>query len=71
MIIINKTAIPEDHRPKRTTYALCPVSDRGIALISADPDGFIRVEWVQNLAQMARTVATAVAWIDGYLDYWT
>lgn len=70
-IIINKEAIPEEHRPKRTTFALCPVSNRGLALISAGTDGLIRVEWVQSLAEMARTNTTAVEWIDGYLDYWT
>lgn len=70
-LIINKMAIPEEYRPHRTTYVLCPVSGCGIALASANPDGYIRVEWVQYLAEMARTIATPVEWIDGYLDYWT
>ena len=68
---INKTHIPEEHRPKRTTYALCPVNDRGLALVSANPDGYIRVEWVQKLTDTVNTSSTAVEWIDGYLDYWT
>lgn len=70
-LVINSTAIPTEYRPHRTTYVLCPVSGCGIALISANPDGYIRVEWVQYLAEMARTIATPVEWIDGYLDYWT
>ena len=70
-LIINQTAIPEDHRPKRITYALCPVNDRGLALISASPDGYIRVEWVQIITDTVLTGTATVAWIDGYLDYWT
>ena len=71
VITINKNAIPEGSRPKRTTYALCPVNDRGIALVSVDTTGYIRVVWVQNLTEYARSVAVPVEWIDGYLDYWT
>lgn len=70
-MVMNKIPIDEAHRPKFPIYTLCPVSDRGIALVSVGTDGYIRVEWVQSLAEMARTNTTAVAWIDGYLDYWT
>lgn len=69
-LTINSTAIPEEYRPHRTTYVFCPVSG-GMALVSANPDGYIRVEWVQYLTETARISTTPVEWIDGYLDYWT
>lgn len=69
--VINRTAIPEEYRPHRETYVLCPVSNQGIALVSVNTDGYVWVEWVLNLADMARSTTVAVEWIDGYLDYWT
>lgn len=70
-LVINRDPIPEDYRPHRETYVLCPASNQGIALISVDTDGYIRVEWVLNLSDTARSTAVPVEWIDGYLDYWT
>lgn len=69
--VINSTVIPAAHRPPRTVYTLCPINDRGIALVSVNADGYIRVEWVQNLTDTVLTGSTEVIWIDGYLDYWT
>lgn len=69
-MVINSVAIDEKYRPDRTVYSLCPVNDRGIALVSIKPDGYIRVEWVQILIDTVLTGSTEVTWIDGYLDYW-
>lgn len=69
-LVINATAIPESCRPKRPVLSLCPVNDRGIALVSVNPDGYIRVEWVQSIKDTVFTGSAEVTWIDGYLDYW-
>lgn len=69
--VINSTAIPAAHRPPRTVYTLCPINDRGIALVSANADGYIRVEWVQKMTDTVLTASSEVIWIDGYMDYWT
>jgi len=64
-VVINRDPIPEAYRPRRRAYALCPANDRGIVLVSADTDGFLRAQWVQQPADSA-----AIVWLDGYLDYW-
>ena len=69
-VIINGSAIPENHRPGRTVYSLCPVNDRAFGLVSIGADGYIRVEWVQSVTDTVNTGAWEVTWIDGYLDYW-
>jgi hypothetical protein len=40
-------------------------------MVSTNPDGFVRIEWVQNLADNGNTGTQEVIWIDGYLDHWT
>lgn len=70
-VVINSSAIPEEYRPHRETYVLCPVSNHGLALVSVDTYGYVWVEWVQNLTENARSTTIPVEWIDGYLDYWT
>lgn len=69
-LVINSAVIPTEHRPPRPVFSLCPVNDRSIALVSVNPDGYIRVEWVQLLTDTVLTGAAEVLWIDGYLDYW-
>lgn len=69
--VINSNAIPAEFRPVGTVYALCPMNDRYIALVSVASDGYIRVEWVQNLKDTVQTGSASVTWVDGYLDYWT
>lgn len=69
--VINSNAIPVEYRPVGTVYALCPMNDRYIALVSVASDGYIRVEWVQNLKDTVQTGSASVTWMDGYLDYWT
>ena len=64
-LVLNSVPIPEAYRPSRRAYALCPVNE-GMALVSADPDGYVRSEWVRQFSD----TATAVTWMDGYLDYW-
>lgn len=69
-MVINGIPIAEKHRPLRTVYTLCPVNDRAVSLVSVGTDGYIRVEWVQNLTDTVATGSHEVTWIDGYLDYW-
>lgn len=69
--VINATAIPAENRPARPVFSLCPINDRAIALVSIQADGYIRVEWVQQLTATVNTGSMEVIWIDGYLDYWT
>lgn len=70
-LIVNATPIPEEHRPDRKVFSLCPTNDRQIACISVDSDGYIRVEWVQKATDTVLTGTAVVTWIDGYLCYWT
>ena len=69
-VVINDSPLPESCRPRRRVYGLCPAGDRCLVLVSADPDGWIRAEWVRRLTDTAATVTAAVTWLDGYLDYW-
>jgi len=68
--VLNATPIPAEDRPRRTTYTLCPVNGRAIALVSAGTDGYIRAEWIQRLTDTVATGSYVVEWLDGYLDYW-
>lgn len=70
-MVINATPIPAEYRPARPVFSLCPINDRAIALVSIQADGYIRVEWVQQLTATVNTGSMEVIWIDGYLDYWT
>lgn len=70
-VIVNATPIPEENRPGRTVFSLCPTNDRNIACVSVDTDGYIRVEWVQKATDTVLTGAADVTWVDGYLCYWT
>lgn len=70
-VVINKDPLPESIRPKRPVFSLCPINDRGIAMVSANPDGYIQVEWAQRMTDVVMTGDMEVVWIDGYLDYWT
>ena len=70
-MVINAAPIPAEYRPARPVCSLCPVNDRTMALVRIDNDGYIRVEWVQQLTATVNTGSTEVIWIDGYLDYWT
>lgn len=70
-VIVNATPIPEDNRPARPVFSLCPANDRQIACVSVGTDGYIRVEWVQKATDSVLTGNTDVTWLDGYLCYWT
>ena len=67
---LNSVTIPEHYRPKNNAYALCPVNDRAIARASVATDGYIYVNYVQNMATASTTTSFNVSWIDGYIDYW-
>lgn len=70
-VIVNATPIPEENRPARPVFSLCPANDRQIACVSVGTDGYIRVEWVQKATDTVLTGASDVTWLDGYLCYWT
>lgn len=70
-VIVNATPIPEENRPGRAVFSLCPANDRQLACVSVGTDGYIRVEWVQKATDTVLTGAADVTWIDGYLCYWT
>ncbi len=67
-VVMNLSAIPEEYRPHRTVCSICPADGQKIAMVSVEPDGYIRVNGVVPLSASARS--DAVMWIDGYLDYW-
>lgn len=69
-MVVNRTPIPEEYRPKWTVCSICPANDRMLALITVQPDGYIRIEWVQSIASTSTTASAAVLWVDGYIDYW-
>ena len=66
---INSETIPSQYRPKNNAMALLPVNDRCIARASVASDGYIYVNYVQNMATASTTTSYSVAWIDGYIDY--
>lgn len=70
-VIVNKNPIPEEYRPAQSVFSICAMNGRCIAMVSTNPDGFVRIEWVQNLAEAGNTGTQEVIWIDGYLDHWT
>lgn len=69
-ININSETIPAQYRPKNNVMTLLPVNDRGIARASVASDGYIYVNYVQNMATAATTTSFTASWIDGYMDYW-
>ena len=58
---VNKTLIPEEYRPKRDIFALCPTGDGSFARVIAGTDGQVLIDSAQS---------PTVDWIDGYIDYW-
>lgn len=69
-IKLTDTPLPSWYRPKNYAMALLPVNDRGIARASVASDGYIYVNYVQNMATASTTNEFTVSWIDGYIDYW-
>lgn len=69
-INLNSVTIPAHYRPKNNVYGLFPVNDRAIARASVAADGYIYVNYVQNMAAASTTTSFNVTWIDGYIDYW-
>lgn len=71
---LNSETIPVGYRPKNNAYALMPVADnntdRAIARVSVASDGYIYVNYVQNMASASTTTSFEATWIDGYIDYW-
>ena len=67
--------IPSAYRPGCDVYALCPVGfadgSRGIATVSVAPSGRVNIYVVHKLPGATLSNGDTVAWIDGYIDYWT
>lgn len=67
--------IPSAYRPGCDVYALCPVGfadgSRGIATVSVAPSGRVNIYAVHKLPGATLSNGDTVAWIDGYIDYWT
>ena len=64
-LVINRTPIPEEYRPRRPVMAVC-LTDVGFAVCTGDTDGYIRVEAVYPYKENTATVSG----MDGYIDYW-
>lgn len=69
-IKINNSLIPDEYRPPRNVYSMCAVGERSIARVVVKNDGYVYVDWVQNLASSTETTSYTGIWIDGYIDYW-
>lgn len=70
LFTLNNIPIPEAYRPKVPVYALCAVNSRGIARAYINTQGYICIDWVQNMASAEQTSSYNANWIDGYIDYW-
>jgi hypothetical protein len=67
---ITLSNIPDGYKPKYKVYALCPITNRGIARLSVNSDGSVGIDWVQDSTSGAATTSFTTGWIDGYIDYW-
>lgn len=67
--------LPSAYRPSYDVYALCPVGfadgSRGIATVSVSPKGRVNIYAVHKLPGAVLSTGETVAWIDGYIDFWT
>jgi hypothetical protein len=67
--------LPYEYRPTYDVYALCPVGfadgSRGIATVSVSPKGRVNIYAVHKLPGATLSTGDTVAWIDGYIDFWT
>lgn len=67
--------IPSAYSPKYDVYALCPVGfadeSRGFATVSVSPSGRVNIYAVHKLPGAVLSTGETVAWIDGYIDFWT
>lgn len=63
------------YRPQYDVYAFCPVGfadgARGIATVSVSPSGRVNIYAVHKLPGATLSTGDTVAWIDGYIDFWT
>ena len=71
---VGASEIPSAYRPPYDVYALCPFGyadgGRGIATVSVSPSGRVNIYSLHRLTGTASGTET-VAWIDGYIDFWT
>lgn len=72
---VESQTIPSAYRPPYDVYALCPVGfadgSRGIATVSVSPSGRVNIYAVHKLPGATLSTGETVAWIDGYIDFWT
>lgn len=66
---INATLIPQQLRPQRSVYAICPTGGRYVIRAYANPEGAVHIEWAQNLASSSSTSSATISWTDIWLEY--
>lgn len=69
-VTVNSDPIPEEYRPGARVYGLCAADGVCVAQVAVTEDGYITLEWVQNLLSVTRTQMRNVKWIDGYIEFW-
>lgn len=68
-VTLSSSQIPSSYRPDKNIYSLCPINGRGVARAFINNQGYVRIDWAQNIALAEQTTTLAVDWIDGYIDY--
>lgn len=69
-LIVSANEIPEALRPANAIYQMCATGGRALARCIAHYNGYIYVDWIQNIPTTETTTSTTVNWVDGYIDYW-
>lgn len=69
-LIVSANKIPEALRPANAIYQMCATGGRALARCIAHYNGYIYVDWIQNIPTTETTTSTTVNWVDGYIDYW-
>lgn len=73
--IVQVGSQPIPNAPNCNVYALCPVGfsdgSRGFATVSVSSEGNVNICEVYYLPYVDISTGDTVAWIDGYIDYWT
>jgi hypothetical protein len=75
-IRVNADAIPSEYRPANDVFALCAAvyADGGMGVVNVGitpKTGIVNIYAVHRLSGTAPSSGETVAWIDGYIDFWT
>lgn len=66
---INASLIPEELRPPRNVYAICPTGGRYVIRAYVSSEGTVHIEWAQNLASSSSTSSAELSWTDIWIEY--